>query len=310
MKKKIFISGLLFCLLFAVSCGKKETAAEGRPYRVYVLNKDETKITGNDYMTESTETDVLVRELLEQLGRTPDKLEYRAPLSGNFRLLDFALDEGQLILNFDERYKELPVTTEVLTRAAIVRTVTQIKGVDYVSFQIKSDPLTDSTGAVVGIMSADMFIDNAGSEINSLERVELRLYFANKDGNRLVETNRKLVYNTNISMEKLVVEQLVGGPSEQVADKAFPTINPATKIISVTVKDGTCYVNFSSDFLTQIYNVTSDVTIYSIANSLVELPNVNKVQLAVNGDTAVTYRDSKSLAAPFERNLDLVAAPE
>lgn len=307
MKKRLFYICFIVSLLFTAACGKEERTDEGITYRVYVLNKDETKIISNDYVTESTDTGALIQEMLQQLGKTPDKLEYKAPLTGNIRLLDYSMGEGQLLLNFDEHYKELPVTTEVLTRAAIVRTLTQIKGVDYVSFQIKSEPLTDSTGNVIGIMAADMFIDNAGSEINSLERVEMRLYFANKDGDRLVETNRKLVYNTNISMEKLVVEQLVGGPSEQVEGKAFPTINPATKINSVTVKDGICYVNFSSEFLTQIYNVTSDVTIYSIANSLVELPNINKVQISVNGDTSLMYRDNMSLAAPFERNLDLVA---
>lgn len=310
MKKKLIYICLLFCLLFCAACGKNGQADPGKVYSVYGVNKDETKIVSNDYTTVSTDTDTLIKELLQQLGKTPDKLEYKAPLAGVFRLVDYSFADGQLILNFDEHYKEQPATTEILVRAAIVRTVTQIKGVDYVSFQINSVPLTDNTDTVIGIMAADMFIDNAGSEINSLERVEMRLYFANKAGDRLVETNRKLIYNTNISMEKLVVEQLIAGPSDQVAGKAFPTINPDTKIISVTVKDGVCYVNLSDDFLTQIYNVTSDVTIYSIANSLVELPNVNKVQIAISGDTSVMYRDSTSLAVPFERNLDLVAAAE
>ena len=59
-------------------------------------------------------------------------------------------------------------------------------------------------------------------------------------------------------------------------------------------------------FLTQIYNVTSDVTIYSITNSLVELSNVNKVQISINGNINVTYRENTSLSTVFERNLELV----
>ena len=117
-----------------------------------------------------------------------------------------------------------------------------------------------------------------------------------------------MVYNsnTNVSMERLVVEQLIGGPSEQVKDKVFPTINPDTKIISVTVRDGTCYVNLSESFLTQIYSVTSEVTIYSIVNSLVELSNINRVQIAVNGDSNVMFRENTSLAVTYGRNLDIV----
>ncbi len=108
-------------------------------------------------------------------------------------------------------------------------------------------------------------------------------------------------------MEKLVVEKLIEGPK---SENVYPTINPETKIVSVTVKDGTCYVNLSSDFLTQPYNVTSEVTLYSITNSLVELPNINKVMISVNGETNISYREKVSLNQAFERNLDLLGTEE
>lgn len=273
------------------------------------MNKDETKLSANEYEIKGGSQEEIIDELLEQLTTTPERMEYKAPLSGSFELLGYSLDGGQLVLNFDERYRTLPPTTEVLARAATVRTMTQVKGVDYVSFQIRSNPLLDMSGNVIGSMSADMFIDNTESEMNSRERVKIRLYFANAEGDRLIETNRTLEYSrysTNISMERLVVEQLIGGPSEQVKDKVYPTMNPETKVIGVTLKDGTCYVNLSEHFLTQIYNVSSDVAIYSLVNTLVELPNVGRVQIAVNGDSNVMFRENTSLSATYERNLDLV----
>lgn len=306
-------SGLLVCLLlglfFAASCGSEEEADRSRVYNIYVMNKDETKLSANEYEVKGGSQEEVIDELLEQLTTTPERMEYKAPLSGSFELLGYSLDGGQLVLNFDERYRTLPPTTEVLARAATVRTMTQVKGVDYVSFQIRSNPLLDMSGNVIGSMSADMFIDNTESEMNSRERVKIRLYFANAEGDRLIETNRTLEYSrysTNISMERLVVEQLIGGPSEQVKDKVYPTMNPETKVIGVTLKDGTCYVNLSEHFLTQIYNVSSDVAIYSLVNTLVELPNVGRVQIAVNGDSNVMFRENTSLSATYERNLDLV----
>ncbi len=306
-------SGLLVCLLlslfFAVSCGSAEEADRSRVYNIYVMNKDETKLSANEYEVKGGSQEEVIDELLEQLTTTPERMEYKAPLSGSFELLGYSLDGGQLVLNFDERYRTLPPTTEVLARAATVRTMTQVKGIDYVSFQIRSNPLLDMSGNVIGSMSADMFIDNTESEMNSRERVKIRLYFANAEGDRLIETNRTLEYSrysTNISMERLVVEQLIGGPSEQVKDKVYTTMNPETKVIGVTLKDGTCYVNLSEHFLTQIYNVSSDVAIYSLVNTLVELPNVGRVQIAVNGDSNVMFRENTSLSATYERNLDLV----
>lgn len=166
----------------------------------------------------------------------------------------------------------------------------------------------DDNGISVGMMTADTFIENAGNEINAYEKVNLRLYFANEEGNLMVEENqRNVVYNSNISMEKLVVEKLIEGPKSA---GAYPTINPAAKIVSVTVKDGICYVNLDSAFQSQPYNVTSEVTIYSITNSLVELPNVNKVQIAVDGETNISYRENVSLNTVFERNLDLLSTAQ
>ncbi|HBA70329.1 MAG TPA: hypothetical protein DCZ40_13375 [Lachnospiraceae bacterium] len=313
MKKTVLFAGLMLCLLSAVSCGSEEETDKSRVYNIYVMNKEETKISANQYVAEGESQEEIIEELLVQLTETPERMEYRAPLAGNFELLNYSLEEGLLVLNFDERYKAQPVTTEVLARAAAVRTMTQVKGVDYVSFQVRSDPLLDMAGNVVGNMSADMFIDSTESEMNSRERVKIRLYFANAEGDRLIETNRTLEYSrysTNISMERLVVEQLIGGPSEQVKDKVYPTMNPETKVVGVTVKDGTCYVNLSEYFLTQIYNVSSDVVIYSLVNSLVELPNVNRVQIAVNGDSNIMFRENTSLSVTYERNLDLVVTAE
>lgn len=294
----------VFLLTVLCACGQQNSAGHGRTYDIYYENNDETGIYSQSYVTETTDREELLAELLEQLGTVSGKLEYKAPLSGGFKLLNYTVAEDQLTLVFDENYKWQPVITEVLVRAAIVRTLTQIDGIQHVTFQINSEPLTDASGTVIGIMNADMFIDNAGNEINTYEKVKLTLYLANESGNGLKAVSRLVVYNSNISMERLVVEQLIAGPME--GEKVFPTINPDTKIVSVNVKDGTCYVNLDNKFLTQIYNVTSDVTIYSIINSLVELANVNKVQISINGDTSVNYKENINFSTVFERNLELV----
>ena len=297
---------LLFSLL-CTACGGQSQANNGKFYNIYYVNNEETKNISGEYYAQTEDTEELLEELLGQLALVPSKFEYEAPLAGGFELLGYSLDNGKLTMNFDGHYREMDRVKEVLTRAAIVRTLTQIQGIDYVSFTVQGELLTDSSGIAIGMMSSDIFIDNAGNEINAYERVNLHLYFANEDGNGLVEENRRnVVYNSNISLEKLVVEKLVEGP---VSDGAYPTVNPSTKIISVTSKDGICYVNLDEAFLNQPYSTSAEVTIYSITNSLVELSNVNKVQISINGETNLSYREKLSLSEVFERNLDLLAAP-
>lgn len=303
-RRRMIVLILAGMLLLAGACGQQKSRSNGKSYKIYYVNHDETGVLFNEYATETADRDGLVQEFLQQMEVGSEKLEYKAPLSGTFDLLDTSFSEGQLVLNFDENYRKQPAITEILVRAALVRTLTQIEGVEYVSFQVNSEPLMDASGALVGVMNADQFIDNAGNEINTYEKVKLNLYLANEEGTGLTAVTRSVVYNSNISMERLVVEQLIAGPSEN--ESAYPTINPNTRVVSVNVQDGICYVNLNSDFLTQIYNVTSDVTIYSITNSLVELTNVNKVQISINGDSNVTYKENANLSTVFERNLELV----
>lgn len=304
IKKKWVLLPVLSVLLFLCACGQQGKKQIGTTYKIYYVNHDETGVLYNEYVTETTDRDKLLEELLQQMEIGAEKLEYKAPLSGAFQLLGTTFSEDQLILNFDENYRLQPTITEILVRAAIVRTLTQIDGVSYLAFQVNSEPFLDASGALVGVMNADQFIDNAGNEINTYEKVKLTLYLADEEGDNLKAVTRTVVYNSNISMERLVVDQLIAGPSENEA--AFPTINPDTRVVSVNVQDGICYVNFDSAFLTQIYNVTSEVAIYSLINSLVELTNVNKVQISINGDSNVNYKENMSLSTVFERNLEIV----
>lgn len=302
--RKIFAISCLICLCLLAGCAGKEAEKSGRAYDIYYVNNEETKVFSSQYYTDTEDGEFLLNELIVQLGAASAKMEYEAPLAQNFKLLGYTWDGGQLTLNFDKGYKDMNSIKEVLIRAAIVRTLSQAENVSYISFTIQGEPLMDNGGAAVGTMSADMFIDNAGNEINTYEKVNLRLYFANEDGDRLVEENQRNVeYNSNISLEKLVVEKLIEGPR---SENAYPAINPETDVVSVTVNDGICYVNLDSDFLVQPYNVTSDVTVYSITNSLVELSNINKVQISINGETELFYKESISLTNMFERNLDLM----
>lgn len=310
-KKVIFLMGIFLLLFLVTACKNNGEDVPEYSYQIFYVNRDNTALISQEYTTVSTDTATVIEELLTCMGTVPEKLEYNAPLAGNFSLIGYHLSDGQLQLNFDSKYKDQEIITEILVRAAIVRTLSQVKEVQYVSFLVESEPLTDASGSVVGVMSAENFIDNAGNEINTYEKARIRLYFANEEGSGLTAVTRTKVYSSNIPMEKLIVEEIIKGPDPNDsgsagAGKAYPVANPDTKVLSVAVRDGICYVNLDSSFVNQIYNVTPEVTIYAITNSLVELSNVNKVQISINGETNINYRENISLSATFERNLDLV----
>ena len=303
--RMFFLLFLLYAAVCFAGCNKKEE--QGTPIDISYLNKNETKLVKETHYLEGLDVKENIVEVLTLLCTVPDNKELKATLTSGINIVTYALEGDQVIVSLSEKYRDLPRTTEVLTRAAIVRSLTAIDGVTGVMLTINGEPLTDSSGNVVGVMSADMFVDNAGERVEQENtKVMLRLYFANETGDGLIAVNRELSHNadvSNVSMEKIVLEQLIKGPAN---DETYPVVSPDTKIVSVTVKDGVCHINFDSAFETAINNVTTDVTIYSIVNSLSELSTVNKVQISIDGDTDNKFRDKYDFSTVFERNLSLV----
>ncbi len=305
MKKEVkrLLLMLAACSCLLAGCTRKEEAGQSGQIDCYYLNKEATKLVSEPVELSQAETLDQINEMFDLMTAIPSDVNKKAPVSGEFEVLSITYDGSKVAVEVNEKYRALSPSTEILTRAAIVRNLTQLGGVDYVTMNIQGDPLTDRLGNPIGPMEASMFIDNTGNEINAYEKTTLKLFFANEKGDRLIEASRTVVYNTNISLEKLVVEQLIKGPNSRLI---YPVMNPETKVNSVTVKDGICYVNLGEGFLTQTTNVSTEATIYAITNSLVELPNINKVQISVEGNTDLNYRETVPLSTIFERNYEIV----
>ena len=306
MKKlKIFLL-LAMCMFFMTGC-KKEVVLEEGQSAIYYLNKDGTSVVPVAYEITGETAEKKIEELLLKLEEAPESLDYRRTIPENVKLLQYTLDRKQLYLDFGSEYLNLDKATEVLVRAAIVHTMTQVEEVSYIGFQIAGEPLKDTKGNNIGLMNANTFLDNMGSEENATKIVKLNLYYANKSGDKLKPQSSVLEYNANVAVEKVVVEQLIAGPSEE---GFFATIPKDTKVMSITTKDGVCYVNLDTAFTSQGYDVLGAVTIYSIVNSLTEISGINSVQILVNGETSINYKDNISLETIFQRNPEIIEKGE
>ena len=308
LKKILPLFLILLCLC---GCGKEEEQQAGNVYRIYMVNKEETRVGAYESATTEENQQQLLLQLLQKLQEVPQDTQYRAAIPDEVSLPELTLKDETAVLNFAEDYYNLSTGGEILTRAAIVRTLTQVPGVKYCGFQVGGNALTSVTGVPVGIMRADMFIDNSGKEINTEEKVTLSLYFANEKGDGLVKVDRDVIYSSNIPIERLVMEQLILGVNEQELEMgAYPVINESTRVLSVTEKDGICYVNLDTGFMAQTLDVTPEVALYSIVNSLVELSAVNRVQFSVNGATNLVFREKYSLNEQYDRNLEIIDAQD
>lgn len=152
--------------------------------------------------------------------------------------------------------------------------------------------MTDAAGVVLGKMDKNTFVENKGENINSYIHTSLNLYFANENGDRLKKENISVYYSSNVPLEREVVEHLLKGPK---SEELKPTLSPNTKILSVSIVEGICYVNLDKSFLTDFMDVQEELPLFSIVNSLTDACNVRGVQISVDGKTAVNFRESMKL---------------
>ncbi len=303
MKKIKYLFVLVLLISMVAGCQKGSSISDAGDYDIYYINQTETGLVKEAYSAEGTRVNELIPELLDAMKAPEDEKEHYTLLDEEIEIERYQYEAGNVELYMGAEYSNLPNTKEVLVRAGLVRTLVQIDGVDTVSFYVSELPLCDSKGVQIGKLSAASFIENSGKEINSYKTETLILYFANEEGNQLVEETRKLYYSSSVSLEQVIVEQLLAGPK---MSGNFPTLPSAAKAMSVTVVDRICYVNFDKAFSEAALNVQEEIPIYSIVNSIIENCSVNKVQISIDGESDLIFRENMKLSELYTMNRDLI----
>ena len=138
--------GEILCLLGASGCGKKqEPLREGeRSYQIYYLNPSATRMVTREYRTMTVDSDTLVQELLDALMNVPADLDAQVPISEKVACQGARQEGMVLYLFFDNNYTSMSPGREILCRAALTKTLTQVDGIDYISIYSGEQPLLDN----------------------------------------------------------------------------------------------------------------------------------------------------------------------
>ena len=272
--------------------------------KIYYMNEERTKVISENFKLTPGTVDSQVSELLTALEAILWTEDEKSLITDSNPIYEFKADTktGLLSLRFSADYTSSSAITEVLRRAAIVKTLCQIPKVTAVEFYIGTQPLLTSGGKPLGMLTAEDFIDSTGENTEFYQEVKIAVYFANETGDALVESNLKVTYDGTMSTERLILQQLMDGPLLKDMQEVIPK---GTVLNKVTIRDGICYVDFNEKFMEKREGITAEVAIYSIVNSLTELSNVYKVQFLINGETKKTYQNL-DFSSTFERNLEIV----
>ena len=300
MKKRKVTALVMALVLGSVAfsgCGKKETESK---YKIYYVNEEQGEVLAESFVPSEETTQTMLEEMTEKLNKK--NAEGHTLLPENIEIQSCVDDDGMIRVDFNQEYHDLNPVDEVLLRASIVKDYVQIPNIYLVTITAEGTPIVDSQGQEIGAMSLDSFLENTGKEIMAYQYKELNLYFTNEEGNQLVPEARQVYYNGNTPIEKVIVEQLLRGPGES---GHYATLPSDTRIVGVSVADGIAYVNLGKQFVDEALPVDAQFPIYSIVNSLIDAGNVSQVQISINGDTSLLFKDKVDMNQLFQVNHEL-----
>ncbi len=311
------VVSFILCLLLAVlpvsalsGCNSESSKSDPETFMVYYTNQEaddiiyrEQKIKGADKMDQVA----LIEELLNLMfTQDEEDTTYYTVCPEEVKFPGINVKDGLVTLDFNKAYTSMSNVREIIFRASVVLTLIQVPQVQGVAFTVEGAPIINSNGEAIGTMTQDTFVNVLLTEEGMLKQeTDLTIYFADDTGTMLEPVvYRFTLDNSNYSMEEYMLSRLIEGPADGATGR---TLSPNVTLNSVVTTDHVCYVNFGKDFLDQEQLVSDDVMIYSIVNSLCQLPYVSSVKFLIDGETDEVLHGTTDLSNPFVYESSYVA---
>lgn len=195
--------------------------------------------------------------------------------------------DNNLSLEF-EADGEMTQEEMILTDASICQTLFQIDGINNITIKILN---IEGKTIRENLYMRDSFYFYEYDEASMNER-KIMLYYANKTGDGLVSTEVSVVDEANVSMEEKIVQLLV----------SRGCLPQKTVVNSVGFSSGICYLDLNRQFMGSVSGVKGETALYGLVNSIVSLPDVDKVQLLVEGEIIHLYRGVSGVDEPLQFN--------
>lgn len=136
------------------------------------------------------------------------------------------------------------------------------------------------------------------------KEMQVNVYYPRNDGTGLIAVSRK-VNTEKDDKYTAAMKSLLTGTKEKGQTNVIPK---KAKLRSVTVKDGVATVDFSKE-LEQNFSGGStgeEMLIGSIVNTLTDFPEVQKVQILIEGASVETLSGHMDLSEPLTRMTELL----
>ena len=309
MMSKVYKATVCFLLLLsagfllsACNTGKEEKPAQGKTLTLYYLNSEGDGLTEVERSLQETDSvEDEVREIIRLLSEKEDGNEYKSPIYDGVIIRETSVDHNNVNVDFESSYRQLASDKEILLKAALVKSLIQLNGIDEVTFTVGGDTLIGTNDIAIGTMTADSFL--TGRDEVYAHKEKATLYFADEDGDQLVEVRRVIDVRDNMPVETGLLYELIHGKPPKGCRNPLP---PGLKIHKTLVYNNICYVDLSSEIAEVQPGVDNLIKLYSMVNTLVDRGYASQVRFTVDGEAMPDLNDMADFDQPLTRDYSLV----
>lgn len=269
MKKYALIALALLLLMTACS---QEVPQPSDDSFFYYYPADTAHSEGQEaFCTVPAENADTLEALLERYLAAPVPEGGAAVLPEGWSLQSVTQEDGTALLTF--RGQAASPLQRSLTCTCLTKTLLQRTDLQRVSFSLpgRGEPLVLSTN--------DILLTDTGM---LPQKEAVTLYFPDAQRRYLVKETVLVEAMEAGDKPAFIMEQLLSGSSGGQLNSCIPQ---GTSLLGISVENGICTVNLSSHFVNGMEQqfAAERMAVYSIVNSLTELPQITSVDILVAG---------------------------
>lgn len=293
--------------------GEKDAEAEKYFHEItlYFLNRTQNSLTAESRRITASQPGINFAQIVEALSKGPSSPELEAVIPRETKLLSASHVEDIVTVNLSAGF--LKAEDLLIARAALVNTMVDIDGIEFVRIMVEGKEITTSginEGEVLGILGkfpinvADIIASEKKTDGTAEVRtLDWELYFRDREG-KLLLSEIRTINVMNMEYARTIVEELIKGPSAQDLG-LYRAIPSGARLLDVELiksedpesKD-MLRLYFSEEFRTVFMEDTLSfrTSIGSLVLSLTSLSNIGRISIAFENGDASQITDTEGVS--------------
>ncbi len=274
---------------------------------VMLFNNKSKELVRVEYEVDySKEQYKIIEEAFEFLSKNVEDSNISRTIPENIELVNFYIDENDtLFLNLNNEYYSLSIVEQNILRSSLSWSMSSLDFVKQVGIHIDYNPIIlDNDGKILLSDKSNTIINPQFSYTKGTLKT-IAIYFPKKKSEGKLYTEiREIVIGSEVLEERMVLNELLKGPTLEEGLNAIPS---STKIREIITFDKTCQIDLSSEFITNNSKVPAEqiASVYAIVNSLTDIKYIDKVQFLIDSKKTNGF-DSIDISQPLEKDISYI----